>query len=302
MTNQKPTTAVTPLSLLSSMPAQFGVHLENMATISAVSAESMVFGNARFDLAGTAPSDLAEMTVMAINTFRTREDVRRLIVALWNPAEQAETIQACEDAALANGIDVSLFIVTGDTMLDHSTGQSSPLAGDDDPMVLRARTQTGAPVSQDELIRAWSGDGELEPASSGDRVSAVATFLALIEGTTIGDDALAELATALQDHTLRDVLLTNPPNRFDALSEVVQEAASRVGYPVIVEALRLAGARMTPGHRAPFWTMAGIIAHGAENTVPAAVVQIALAAAHNDEPEYRLASLASLAIRRGLRF
>ncbi|GAB3757709.1 hypothetical protein GCM10027599_24170 [Yimella radicis] len=304
MTN-RPTTSLTASSLLGTMPATFGIHLIDAATVTALDAGNRVIGTARFDLdeAGT-PDDFAEYTIRLIETFRTHGDVRRLLVALWNPTntETDPAAHAIEAGALPCGIDTDTYVVTGQTFQDCTTGEVVPLAGDDDPHVMRTRVQTGAPVAVEELRAAWTGQGTLAPATSTDRIEAVTTFLLMIEGNRVEDDQLAGLATALTDLALRDALLADNHKDVVALSTPIREAGDKVGYPVIVEALRQAGSRMATGHRAPFWTIAGIIAHGSPNTVPGATVQIALHAAQGDDPDYKLATWASLAIARGFDF
>lgn len=305
MTDNKPNVlTVAAASLIAAQPAMFGVTLENVVTLAGVEDGNVLVGTARLDLAKLDGIDqLAEMTLSTIDVFRTRADIHRLIVTVWNAAGDSDAqAEAMREAALTTGVDTGAFIVTGNELRDCATGKTGQLPGIDDPFVVRARVQTGAPVTPDELRAAWTGHGSITPAESGNRVDAVATFLLLIAGKNAADVELAALATALQDKTLRDTLLAESGKGFASLSSTLVEVAGQVGYPVIVDELRKAGARMAPGHRAVFWTMAGIIAHSSGNTVPAAITQTALSAAHADDPTYSLAALASRAISLGLSF
>lgn len=195
-------------------------------------------------------------------------------------------------AANTVGVDVFAFVVTGNAFTAAANGETAPR-----PM---RRTRTSCAPTSDWLPHP---DARADPdrrvdrhrhrRARANRLDAVATYFGLIEGATAGDERLAELATALTDKELRDCLTTEVKDgRMNGPSQPVGEAASRVGYPVIVDALRQAGARMAARHWAPFRTMAGIIAYHANNTVPAATVQVALNAALTDDLGYRMTFLA----------
>lgn len=304
MTN-KATDTTTVNGLLAGMPAQFGVRLVDMATITGLDAKGCVIGTARFDL-DQAPDreSFGQAVRQLIQAFGRRGEPRRVIVAAWNPRTDesgTELVQAGAETAETCGLDAHAYVVTGDTFRETFTGTSGILAGDEDPYVMRLRVQTGEPVDAEQLSALWAGQGSLELAPAANRDNAIATMTRLITGDTITDDDLSEVATALHDPTVRDAFLIEDGS-MEGLSQAVRTAAQQVGYPVIVESLRQAGARMAPGHRAAFWTMAGIIAHGSGNTVPAATIQTALLAALKDDPDYRLAALASRAVVAGIRF